>query len=126
LIGHDNLVVWVPQDKTRFSGDLLFVGCHPFIGESDVQGWMSDLDAVAAFNAEKVISGHGRLATANDIAEMKVYLKAFDENAAKLAKGRRQDDAPSIAKELEKLLPSQGRDLLPYMLEYNLRTKYLP
>lgn len=126
--GHcpDNLVVWVPQDKFLFSGDLLFVGCHPFMGESDVQGWLADLDVVASYPAEKIVPGHGRIAGAKDIAEMKAYVKTFDENALKLAKGKRQEDAPKLAQELLKRLPSQGRNELPTMLDYNLRTKYLP
>lgn len=126
--GHcpDNLMVWVAQDKTLFSGDLLFVGCHPFIGESDIPGWLADLDAVASLGAEKIVSGHGRLAGAKDIAEMRAYLKAFDENATALAKGKRQGDAMNLAKELLERLPTQGRNELPQMLEYNLRTKYLP
>lgn len=126
--GHcpDNLVVWVPADGVLFSGDLLFVGCHPFMGEGDVAGWLGDLDAVAALDAKKIIPGHGRLANAKDIAEMKTYIKAFDDNATRLARGKRQEDAPKLAEELLKLLPSQGRNELPQMLEYNLRTKYLP
>jgi glyoxylase-like metal-dependent hydrolase (beta-lactamase superfamily II) len=126
--GHcpDNLVVWVPRDKVLFGGDLLFVGCHPFMGESDVQGWLGDLDVVASYPAEKIVPGHGRIAGAKDIAEMKAYVKTFDENALKLAKGKRQEDAPRLAQELLKRLPSQGRNELPMMLEYNLRTKYLP
>jgi cyclase len=126
--GHcpDNLVVLVAQDDVLFSGDLLFVGCHPSMGESDIHGWLADLDIVASFGAEKIIPGHGRLASAKDVAEMKAYIKAFDDNATNLAKGKHQEDAPKLAQELQKRLPSQGRDELPQMLEYNLRMKYLP
>lgn len=126
--GHcpDNLIVWVPSDKVLFSGDLLFTDCHPFMGESNVQGWLADLDVVASFNAKKIIPGHGSLADAKDIAEMKTYIKTFDENATRLAKGKHQKDAPELAQKLLKLLPAQGRNELPMMLEYNLRVKYLP
>ena len=126
--GHcpDNLVVWVAQDKVLFSGDLLFVGCHPFVGESDIKGWLADLDTLASFGTDKIIPGHGKLAGTKDIAEMKEYLKAFDKNATKLAKGKKQEDAPKLAEDLLKLLPSQGRDNLAAMIEYNLRMKYLP
>lgn len=126
--GHcpDNLVAWVADDKVLFSGDLLFIGCHPFLGESDIPGWLADLDALASIGAEKIVPGHGRLANAKDIAEMKAYIRGFDENATKLTKGKKQEDAPRLAKELEKLLPSQNRSELPVMLEFNLRMKYLP
>lgn len=126
--GHcpDNLIVWVAQDMVLFGGDLLFVGCHPFMGESNIQGWLADLDVVASLGARKIIPGHGRCSDAKDVTEMKAYIKAFDENATVLAKGGCQEDAPKLAKELGKRLPSQERNELPQMLEYNLRTKYLP
>jgi glyoxylase-like metal-dependent hydrolase (beta-lactamase superfamily II) len=126
--GHcpDNLVVWVAQDSVLFSGDLLFVGCHPFMGESDIQGWLADLDSIASLGAKKIIPGHGRLACTKDIEEMKAYIQTFDENAIKLAKGKHQDDATKLAQELRKRLPFQDRNELPQMLEYNLRMKYLP
>ena len=44
----------------------------------------------------------------------------------KLAKGKTQADAPTLAEELLKVLPDQGRNELKTMLEYNLRSKYLP
>lgn len=126
--GHcpDNLVVWVSQDKVLFAGDLMFVGCHPFLGEGDIKGWLVDLDAVAAFGAEKIIPGHGHLSIPKDVADMKEYLKAFEENASILAKDRKQEDAPQLAIALKKLLPAQGRDNLDNMIENNLRMKYLP
>lgn len=126
--GHspDNAVVWVPQDKALFAGDLLFVGCHPFMGEGDIPGWLADLDVIASLGAEKIIPGHGRLANAKDLAELKAYLKAFDDNASRLAQGKHQADAPALARELQPLLPRQGRTELPMMPEFTLRTKYLP
>ncbi len=125
--GHcpDNLVAYVPQDKVVFCGDLLFTGCHPYMGESDIAGWLSGLDAVNALGAEKLVPGHGAMGTAKDVAEMKEYLKAFDEKAQALTKGKTQADAPAIATELLKSLPEQGRKELSMMAESNLRMKYL-
>lgn len=126
--GHceDNLVVWVPKEKILFSGDLLFVGCHPFMGEGNIPNWLADLDALSKMGAEKIIPGHGRIAHAKDITDMKEYLRVFDVNAVKLAKGKSQADAPKLAEKLAKQLPDQGRTELTGMLEYNLRAKYLP
>ena len=122
----DNLMVWVPQDKVLFSGDLLFVGCHPFLGEGNLQNWDLDLNTIAAMKAEKIVPGHGPLATVKDIEQMKAYLAAFDKNAKELAQGKTQNDAAELAKELEKRLPDQGRKELRGMIEHNLRLKYLP
>jgi cyclase len=126
--GHcaDNLVVWIDDDKTLFSGDLMFVGCHPFVGEGDMAGWLSDLEKIAAMKPEKIIPGHGPLSSAKDINDMKAYLNAFNRNALELTRGKTQADAAMIAEKLLPLLPSQGRGDLANMIEYSLKMKYLP
>lgn len=56
---------------------------------------------------------------------MEAYIKVFDRKAKELSKGKKQDDAPAVAKELFKALPDQGRTETTRMVESNLREKYL-
>ncbi len=127
LHGHckDNLIAWVAEEKTLFAGDLVFAGCHPFMGEGDVAGWLENLDLLAASGAEKIIPGHGPLCGVKDVQEMKAYVQAFDKAAQELCAGKTQADAKAIAAELLKRLPAQNRTALEGMLENNLSLKYL-
>ncbi|MGD9128624.1 MAG: MBL fold metallo-hydrolase, partial [Planctomycetia bacterium] len=122
----DNLVVRVPQDKIIFTGDILFVGCHPFLGEGNIENWSLNLKTIGSFKPDKIVPGHGPLSGKKELEEMMAYLTAFDKNAKELAKGKTQDDAAELAKELEKRLPAQNRKELRGMIEHNLRLKYLP
>lgn len=45
-------VVWLPQDKVLFSGDLVEFGATPYAGDAYFQDWPHTLDAIAALQPE--------------------------------------------------------------------------
>ncbi|MBA9001684.1 MBL fold metallo-hydrolase [Thermomonospora cellulosilytica] len=54
-----DVVAWLPEEGVLFAGDLLFHGLTPMLGMGSVTGAMRALDWIAAFNAERVVPGHG-------------------------------------------------------------------
>ena len=52
-------VVWLPQEKILFSGDLVEYGATPYTGDAYLTDWPATLDAVAALGAEKLVPGRG-------------------------------------------------------------------
>jgi len=52
-------VVWLPQQKTLFSGDLVEFDATPYTGDAYLTDWPATLDAVAALGAEKLVPGRG-------------------------------------------------------------------
>lgn len=126
--GHcsDNLLVWLPENRIVFAGDLLFTGCHPFVGEGNFAQWRQSLDAIAERAPDKIVPGHGRVSTVQDVQQMGAYLEAFGRLGAELTKGKTVEELPAIAQEMVKRLPEQGRMDLPGMVEFSLRMKYFP
>jgi glyoxylase-like metal-dependent hydrolase (beta-lactamase superfamily II) len=59
----EDLVVWMPQRKLMFAGDLVFRGRVPFVGQADSGRWIQALDTLLAFDAELIIPGHGPATT---------------------------------------------------------------
>ena len=55
----EDLVVWVPQLKLLFAGDLVFRGRIPFVGQADSGRWITALDTLLAFDAHIIVPGHG-------------------------------------------------------------------
>jgi glyoxylase-like metal-dependent hydrolase (beta-lactamase superfamily II) len=55
----EDLVVWVPQLKLLFAGDLVFRGRIPFVGQADSGRWITALDTLLAFDARVIVPGHG-------------------------------------------------------------------
>jgi glyoxylase-like metal-dependent hydrolase (beta-lactamase superfamily II) len=52
-------VVWLPQEKILFSGDLVEYAATPYTGDAYLTDWPATLDAVAALGAEKLVPGRG-------------------------------------------------------------------
>ena len=52
-------VVWLPQEKILFSGDLVEFGATPYTGDAYLSDWPTTLDAVAALNPQKLVPGRG-------------------------------------------------------------------
>lgn len=116
-----SIMVYVPQRKVLFAGDILFTGYHPFTGEGDIEAWIKALDGIMAFDVSKIIPGHGPVSTKQDVIAMKDYLTIFDRKARELA--ARSNDVKYIASELEKALPE--RPELPSMIPSNIQMKYI-
>jgi glyoxylase-like metal-dependent hydrolase (beta-lactamase superfamily II) len=52
-------VVWLPQDKVLFSGDLVEFDATPYAGDAYFQDWPKTLDRIAALKPEKLVPGRG-------------------------------------------------------------------
>jgi len=52
-------VVWLPDEKILFSGDLVEYGATPYTGDAYLTDWPATLDAVAALLPEKLVPGRG-------------------------------------------------------------------
>ena len=59
----EDLVVYLPQHKVLFAGDLVFRSRIPFVGQADSRQWIKALDALLAFDATVIVPGHGPLST---------------------------------------------------------------
>jgi glyoxylase-like metal-dependent hydrolase (beta-lactamase superfamily II) len=65
-------VVWLPQDKVLFSGDLVEFGATPYTGDAYLADWPATLDAIAALAPDKLVPGRG--AALKDAGEVKAGL----------------------------------------------------
>jgi len=59
----EDLVVWVPQRKLLFAGDLVFRERIPFVGQADSGRWIDALDTLLGFDAAVIVPGHGPAST---------------------------------------------------------------
>jgi cyclase len=90
----DSIVVWVPQSRTLWTGDLIFEGRYPFIGDADIPEWISVLKQLPAFGAETVVPGHGRLCGKETMAALAKYLHGtWARTIDHLAQGHSADEA---------------------------------
>jgi glyoxylase-like metal-dependent hydrolase (beta-lactamase superfamily II) len=55
----EDLVVYLPQQRLLFAGDLVFRARIPFVGQADSRRWMTALDGLLALDARVIVPGHG-------------------------------------------------------------------
>jgi glyoxylase-like metal-dependent hydrolase (beta-lactamase superfamily II) len=82
-------VVWLPEEKTLLSGDLVEYGATPYAGDAYFQDWPATLDAIAALKPEKLVPGRGAaLKTPQEVADGLAGTRAFiSELYAKVKSG---------------------------------------
>ncbi|HVN72947.1 MAG TPA: MBL fold metallo-hydrolase [Desulfomonilia bacterium] len=117
----DSVLVFVPQDRVLFSGDVLFTDYYPFMGDGDMNGWVKTLDFIMTVRIDKIVPGHGPVSTKKDIADMKQYLLAFDRKAKELS--AKSGDLDTMVAELKKSLPV--RTWGDFLIKDSLQAKYL-
>ncbi|MEW6600491.1 MAG: MBL fold metallo-hydrolase [Nitrospirota bacterium] len=116
-----SIMVYLPDQKILFAGDILFTGYHPFLAEGDISSWTKALDSIMAMDVEKIIPGHGPVSGKKDIRDMKAYLKAFDSKAKELCAG--SNDVEYIVSEIKKSLPQRPEG--EFLITGNIQMKYL-
>lgn len=116
-----SIVVYLPDKKTLFAGDILFTGYHPFIAEGDIKSWGKVLDYIGKMDVATIIPGHGPVSTKKDVTEMKKYLVSFDKNAKRLS--AKSKEIEHVFSEIKKVLPARAEG--EWLIKSNLEMKYL-
>jgi cyclase len=99
-MGHtsSDLIVYIPQSKIIFTGDLLFIKNHPWIADANLDSLKSCLTKLKTMNPYKLIPGHGPVGTKKDIDVLLNYLdKINNEAGLQVNKGLLPDQLKEIA-----------------------------
>jgi len=106
-------VVWLPQDKVLFSGDLVEFDATPYAGDAYFQDWPKTLDNIAALKPQALVPGRGAaLQGAADVARGLEGTRAFVSElyASVKAGAAAGKDLRSVYKEtFDKLQPKYGQ-----------------
>ncbi|WP_212566647.1 MULTISPECIES: MBL fold metallo-hydrolase [unclassified Mycobacterium] len=78
----NDAVVWLPQDKILFAGDIVLSGATPFNLMGSVEGALRVIGELAQLGAETVVCGHGPLTGPEVFAQTTAYLTWIQQLAA--------------------------------------------
>ena len=83
----EDLVIYLPQKKTLFAGDLVFRNRIPYVGQADSRHWIEALQNLLGFDAKLVIPGHGPISRQpqDDMRLTRDYLVYLRDAMAKAA-----------------------------------------
>jgi glyoxylase-like metal-dependent hydrolase (beta-lactamase superfamily II) len=84
--GHtaSDTVLYLPQEGVVFMGDLLFVDCHPYLGDGDPVGLQTALHTLGQMGAIHFVPGHGPLGSRDDLQQLINYIDYCTEIAQAL------------------------------------------
>lgn len=79
-------VLYLPERKLLFTGDLIFNGRMPWMGQADFQLWVDNLDQLLSWDVDTVVPGHGPVGGKEIIAAQKQFLISFLDDVRQAAK----------------------------------------
>lgn len=74
-------IVHVPDTRTVYTGDILFIGGTPIVWAGPLSNWISACDLMLDLDPETVVPGHGPLTDTAGIVAVRDYLSYVDEAA---------------------------------------------
>ncbi|MFZ1488846.1 MAG: MBL fold metallo-hydrolase [Ilumatobacteraceae bacterium] len=76
-----DLLVHVPDAKTVYTGDILFIGGTPIVWAGPLSNWVAACDLMLGMDVESVVPGHGPLTDKAGVVAVRDYLTFVDEQA---------------------------------------------
>ncbi|MFQ5626887.1 MAG: MBL fold metallo-hydrolase, partial [Methyloligellaceae bacterium] len=68
-----DLMVYVPDARTLFAGDILFIGSTPVMWAGPVENWLNALDLILELDVETIVPGHGPITNKDGVRAVKSY-----------------------------------------------------
>jgi cyclase len=74
-------IVFVPDAKTVYTGDILFIGGTPIVWAGPLSNWVAACDLMLGMDVDTVVPGHGPLTDKAGIVAVRDYLSFVDREA---------------------------------------------
>jgi glyoxylase-like metal-dependent hydrolase (beta-lactamase superfamily II) len=71
-------IVYVPDARTVYTGDILFIGGTPIVWAGPLSNWVAACDLMLGLDLDAVVPGHGPLTDRTGIVAVRDYLSFVD------------------------------------------------
>lgn len=78
-----DVLVWVPQDRIVYTGDIIFAESHPIVWDGPIRNWIKACDLMIGWGAEVVVPGHGPVSDLRAVRDTKRYWEYLTGEARK-------------------------------------------
>ena len=79
-------VIWLPDEKILFAGDLIFQGRYPFLATANIEKLMEALRFLPSLGARVIVPGHGLLCGNEEVLKQLNYIETTWERTAEHVK----------------------------------------
>jgi glyoxylase-like metal-dependent hydrolase (beta-lactamase superfamily II) len=79
LGGHSpgSAVIYFPERKLLFTGDLIFAGRMPYMGDAEFRAWLAALTEMQGWAVDSVVPGHGPQGGKELLAQQREWLDRY-------------------------------------------------
>ncbi|MBV9005447.1 MAG: MBL fold metallo-hydrolase [Solirubrobacterales bacterium] len=77
-----DVIAYVPDARTVFTGDILFVGGTPIMWAGPVSNWLAACEHIEALDVDTVVPGHGPVTDKDGPRQVRRYLEHVRDEAA--------------------------------------------
>lgn len=110
------LAVYVPEERTVFTGDTIFSGCQTWLMTSDVEQWLDALEILRSLDVDHIVPGHGPVTSPAYVnVQRSVLLEWKNAVAAAVAAGWTRDETVQRVSFADRGPVDVGQG---YMMEY--------
>ncbi|MFW9819079.1 MAG: MBL fold metallo-hydrolase [Candidatus Thorarchaeota archaeon] len=112
-----DLIVYLPEEKVLFAGDLLFARLDPWLASGNPERWITVNEEIMTYDFKVVVPGHGELASKEQFAIENKYIKEILELVKKRIKAG--EDPTQIKREdFSEELQSLNSPILEWNLNF--------
>ncbi len=76
-------MIYVPEDRTIFTGDILFIDGTPLMWNGPIGNWIKACDLMIDMDVETIVPGHGPITNKHGVEAVKGYLQYIQVEARK-------------------------------------------
>jgi glyoxylase-like metal-dependent hydrolase (beta-lactamase superfamily II) len=70
-----DMIVWEPEGRVVFAGDILFINGTPIMWAGPVDNWFNALDTISGLKPEVIVPGHGPITDQTGLDETRAYFE---------------------------------------------------
>jgi cyclase len=78
-----DVLVHVPDRRTVFTGDILFIEGHPIVWVGPISNWLAACDLMESWSVETVVPGHGPVTDLRGVRAVRDYLEWVRDEATR-------------------------------------------
>lgn len=103
--------VWLPAERILFTGDVVVVGEHPALGQSDSKQWLAVLARLRKTSLKWIVPGHGPLCNVEATVPISDYIRTLRAKVRSQYKaGRSKSEAAVVISQMIDLFPYRPGD----------------
>lgn len=105
------IAVYVPQERTVFTGDTIFSNCQSFFQSADPEGWLKSLSFLKTLDIDFIVPGHGPICSKDYILVQSAFIREWLASvAAGIAKGWSKEECMERISFLERFPMDVGHE----------------